>query len=106
MYDERIVAPMRQELTRVGFEETKTPSEVDATPFYSPFYGTHYQNRVYALRGADGPHLRATVAAQGIDYLFMRRGSALDRLARRDFPQGRTIFADPRIRVYQLGQLG
>jgi putative YphP/YqiW family bacilliredoxin len=30
MYDERIVTPMRQELTRVGFEETKTPSEVDA----------------------------------------------------------------------------
>jgi putative YphP/YqiW family bacilliredoxin len=30
MYDERIVAPMRQELTRVGFEETKTPAEVDA----------------------------------------------------------------------------
>jgi putative YphP/YqiW family bacilliredoxin len=30
MYDEMIVAPMRQELTRVGFEETKTPAEVDA----------------------------------------------------------------------------
>jgi putative YphP/YqiW family bacilliredoxin len=30
MYDERIVAPMRQELTRVGFEETRTPEQVDA----------------------------------------------------------------------------
>ena len=30
MYDEMIVAPMRQELTRIGFEETKTPAEVDA----------------------------------------------------------------------------
>ena len=30
MYDERIVTPMRQELTRVGFEETRTPQEVDA----------------------------------------------------------------------------
>jgi putative YphP/YqiW family bacilliredoxin len=30
MYDEMIVGPMRQELTRVGFEETRTPQEVDA----------------------------------------------------------------------------
>ena len=30
MYDEMIVAPMRQELTRLGIEETRTASEVDA----------------------------------------------------------------------------
>ena len=30
MYDEMIVGPMRQELTRVGFEETRTPDQVDA----------------------------------------------------------------------------
>ena len=30
MYDERIVAPMRQELTRLGIEETRTPQQVDA----------------------------------------------------------------------------
>jgi putative YphP/YqiW family bacilliredoxin len=30
MYDERIVAPMREELTRLGFQETKTPQEVDS----------------------------------------------------------------------------
>ena len=30
MYDEMIVGPMRQELTRVGFEETRTPQQVDA----------------------------------------------------------------------------
>src|SRR5436190_19539199 len=30
MYDEMIVGPMREELTRVGFEETRTPAEVDA----------------------------------------------------------------------------
>src|SRR2546423_8850192 len=29
MYDELIVGPMRQELARVGFQETKTPAEVD-----------------------------------------------------------------------------
>lgn len=29
-YDPRLVQPMRQELTRLGFEELKTPAEVDA----------------------------------------------------------------------------
>ena len=29
MYDERIVAPMREELTRLGVEEMRTPAEVD-----------------------------------------------------------------------------
>ncbi len=30
MYDERFVTPMRQELTRLGIEEMRTPAEVDA----------------------------------------------------------------------------
>ena len=30
MYPEYLVAPMRNELTSVGFEELKTPEEVDA----------------------------------------------------------------------------
>jgi len=30
MYDEQIAGPMRAELTRLGFEETRTPQEVDA----------------------------------------------------------------------------
>ena len=30
MYDERFVTPMRQELTRLGVEEMRTPAEVDA----------------------------------------------------------------------------
>jgi hypothetical protein len=30
MYDERLVAPMRQELTRLGVKELRTPEEVDA----------------------------------------------------------------------------
>jgi hypothetical protein len=75
--------------------------EVDATPLYSPFYGSHYQNRVYALRRPDTPRLRSIVAANGIDYLFLRRGGALDRRAREDFGL-RTIFAHRRVRVYGL----
>lgn len=31
MYDERLVAPMREDLTSVGFEELRTPEAVDAT---------------------------------------------------------------------------
>ena len=31
MYDERLVAPMRQELTRLGVKEMRTPEEVDET---------------------------------------------------------------------------
>jgi putative YphP/YqiW family bacilliredoxin len=31
MYDERLVTPMRQELTRLGVKELRTPEEVDAT---------------------------------------------------------------------------
>ena len=30
IYDERMVAPMRQELTRIGFEELRTPEQVDS----------------------------------------------------------------------------
>jgi len=30
MYDERFVTPMRQELTRLGIQELRTPDEVDA----------------------------------------------------------------------------
>ena len=30
MYDERFVTPMRQELTKLGVEEMRTPGEVDA----------------------------------------------------------------------------
>jgi putative YphP/YqiW family bacilliredoxin len=29
MYDERLVSPMRQELTRLGVQELRTPEEVD-----------------------------------------------------------------------------
>jgi putative YphP/YqiW family bacilliredoxin len=30
MYDERMIRPMREELTQIGFQETRTPEEVDA----------------------------------------------------------------------------
>lgn len=30
MYDERMIRPMREELTQIGFQETRTPQDVDA----------------------------------------------------------------------------
>ncbi len=36
MYDPRLVQPMREELTRLGFVEMRTPEEVDATLRASP----------------------------------------------------------------------
>jgi hypothetical protein len=78
--------------------------QVDATPFYSPFYGTHYGNRVYALRPSEASDLRSIVAGDGIGYLFLRRGSALDRRARADLPGVRTLFTDPTVRVYKVSR--
>jgi hypothetical protein len=75
---------------------------IGATPFYSPLYGSHYQNRVYALRASEASQLGSTVTADRIDYLFLRRGSPLDRRAREDFSGLRTIYADAHVRVYRL----
>lgn len=36
LYDPRLVQPMRDELTRIGFEELRTPAEVDAALGASP----------------------------------------------------------------------
>ncbi len=36
MYDERLVAPMRHELTRLGIEELRTPEAVDAALEQTP----------------------------------------------------------------------
>jgi putative YphP/YqiW family bacilliredoxin len=36
MYDERLVAPMREDLTRIGFTELRTPEAVDAALLETP----------------------------------------------------------------------
>jgi putative YphP/YqiW family bacilliredoxin len=36
MYDERLVAPMREELTRIGFTELRTPDAVDESVTKTP----------------------------------------------------------------------
>jgi putative YphP/YqiW family bacilliredoxin len=36
MYDERLVAPMREDLTRIGFTELRTPAEVDTALSATP----------------------------------------------------------------------
>jgi len=36
LYDPRLVQPMREELTRIGFQELRTPAEVDAALATAP----------------------------------------------------------------------
>jgi hypothetical protein len=76
---------------------------VGATPFYSPFYGSHYQNRVYALRASDASDLRSIVARDRMDYLFLPRRGALTSAARKELGRLHTIFDDAYVRVYELG---
>jgi hypothetical protein len=77
--------------------------DTSATFFYSPFYGSYYSNRVYALSEPSAPTLPETVFVNRIRYLFLRRGSSLDRRARADLPGLRTLFEDRYVRVYRLG---
>jgi len=58
-YDERFVAPMRQELTRLGVRELRTPAEVDATLRDAP--GTTLVV-VYSICGCAARNARPAVA--------------------------------------------
>jgi putative YphP/YqiW family bacilliredoxin len=81
MYDERFVTPMRQELTRLGVEEMRTPDEVDARLRSTPGTTLVVVNSVCgcaarnarpaiasALRHAVKPdHLTTVFAGQDVD---------------------------------------
>jgi putative YphP/YqiW family bacilliredoxin len=81
MYDERFVTPMRQELTRLGVEEMRTPGEVDAKLKETPGTTLVVVNSVCgcaarnarpavasALRHAVRPdHLTTVFAGQDVD---------------------------------------
>ena len=81
MYDERFVTPMRQELTRLGVEEMRTPDEVDAKLKETPGTTLVVVNSVCgcaarnarpavasALRHAVRPdHLTTVFAGQDVD---------------------------------------
>ena len=81
MYDERFVTPMRQELTRLGVEEMRTPDEVDARLRNTPGTTLVVVNSVCgcaarnarpaiasALRHAVKPdHLTTVFAGQDVD---------------------------------------
>lgn len=72
MYDERLVAPMRQELTRLGFEELTQAAAVDAA--LSPVEGTALVV-VNSVCGCAARNARPAVA------LALRHGTRPDRLA-------------------------
>lgn len=71
MYDERLLAPMRQELTRIGFEELRTAEQVDAALKDAP--GTTLVV-VNSVCGCAARNARPAVA------LAMRHGVRPDRL--------------------------
>ena len=58
MYDERIVTPMRQELTRLGVEEMRTPEEVDANLKDDPVKQSN--KRGFVTFATAGPNTRTT----------------------------------------------
>ena len=89
MYDERLVAPMRQELTRIGFRELRTAEEVDSTlqaakgtalVVVNSICGCAARNArpavAMALQNASRPELLTTVfAGQDPDAAQRARGS-------------------------------
>ena len=88
MYDERFVTPMRQELTRLGVEELRTPADVDARLQDAPGTTLVVVNSVCgcaarnarpavatALRHAVKPdHLTTVFAGQDVDATAKARG--------------------------------
>ena len=60
IYDERMVVPMRQELTRIGFEELRSPEQVDAKLKDAP--GTTLVV-VNSICGCAARNARSTLAA-------------------------------------------
>jgi len=88
MYDERMVTPMRQELTRLGVEELRTSAEVDAKlkdasgtslVIVNSVCGCAARNArpaiAYALQNAAKPNHSYTVfAGQDVDATRQARG--------------------------------
>lgn len=88
MYDERMVTPMRQELTRLGVEELRTSSEVDAKlkdaagtslVIVNSVCGCAARNArpaiAYALQNAAKPdHSYTVFAGQDVDATRQARG--------------------------------
>jgi putative YphP/YqiW family bacilliredoxin len=81
IYDERMVVPMRQELTRIGFEELRSPEQVDEKLKNAPGTTLVVVNSIcgcaarnarpavtMALQNASRPeHLTTVFAGQDID---------------------------------------
>jgi putative YphP/YqiW family bacilliredoxin len=88
IYDERMVVPMRQELTRIGFEELRSPEQVDEKLKDAPGTTLVVVNSIcgcaarnarpavaMALQNAARPeHLTTVFAGQDIDATQRARG--------------------------------
>ncbi len=66
MYDERLVAPMREDLTRIGFTELRTAAEVDAAVRETPGTTLVFVNSVCGCSARMArPALRLALARNG-----------------------------------------
>ena len=84
MYDEMIVAPMRQELTNLGIQETRSAAEVDpeAAELLDEIERGRTERMLHNARALEaGGHLRSDLsAAQAADLLLIFSGEFYDRL--------------------------
>ena len=90
MYDERLVAPMRQELTRLGFEELRTPEAVDAKLAQPDATTLVVVNSVCGCaarnaRPAVATALRHTVRPDALTTVFAGQDTAATQRARSHF---------------------
>jgi putative YphP/YqiW family bacilliredoxin len=92
MYDERLVAPMRQELTRLGFEELRTPEAVDSK---LPATGTTTLVVVNSVCGCAARNARPAVA------MALQHGTRPDALT--TVFAGQDTAATQRARGYFVG---
>jgi bacilliredoxin len=90
MYDERLVAPMRQELTRLGFEELRTPEAVDVKLAQADATTLVVVNSVCGCaarnaRPAVATALRHTVRPDALTTVFAGQDTAATTRARSHF---------------------
>jgi hypothetical protein len=73
--------------------------------FVYPAFGSKFERRVRGLRSIHARRLRQDLATDDPAYLFVGRGSALDRVASRD-PRLEALYRDYRVSAYRVEAQG
>src|SRR5256885_14211345 len=77
MYDPRLVQPMREELTRIGFHELRTPAEVDAVLGATGATGTTQDTTLVVVNSVCGCAARNARPAATLALQHARRPTRL-----------------------------